>query len=234
MTDRPTVDATLDTVPSLEEASPAYAAAWASLQTLRQARTDNQAKIDRLQSTVTPGAEVGDHAARVARLLGESAGTFVDARQMSAELTDALLERRALNAAIVARERTVLEARGTASALACERIEPRLRELGAELVAAMAAAWRAQSAYVEYTRRLTDAGIYWSVLGPSLNPTMLGDPTEPHSRLGWWFAEAVDGGHVPLEAIPTLHRQHTRVVGRKPSARPASKARRADLTGDGW
>jgi hypothetical protein len=192
-------------VPSLHDASPAYADAKALTQRLVDKVSALEREDDVLRERVnaqTPKERALN--SRVSELLGDEVdegNPEIDG--IHARLKQNAAERRDLRTAIDVAKDRMSRARFDASRTICADAEPEYRARVRALADALLAAHKAHADVVGVTAALDAADVARPALfdaGRAL--AMLGLPRDPNSRLSYWFRETAQAGLIDPAIVP--------------------------------
>lgn len=153
-------------IPSLESASPAYAAATAKVGDLRARLNAANARYDEVTSSIILAqARDGNYDEAAARLLaggeiGIDPGTTFE--NMSRERARLAREIGTLKQACTMAVRLAAEARGEASGIICAELRPQYQRLASALVDAVLAAEAAHAELHAFTAAMDRADIAWT------------------------------------------------------------------------
>ncbi|MEH2477530.1 hypothetical protein V1282_000887 [Nitrobacteraceae bacterium AZCC 2146] len=189
-------------VPSLAEASPAYAELVARKTNLLASLQDAETQLRR--DEVAFRARPSQMSEKVAVLVGDVAPGG------SAYPTAALIREQQVMIAAIKQAKSVIETRlsaerGKASLAVCDQVRGEHRRLVRDMCAKLMDLRESMLAYQTLADALNDKDIAWSPLSPS-QLLALGHPLDSQSRLAMYLRDKAKDGFLDLKEIPAKFR----------------------------
>jgi|GEM_PF-2460067 len=191
------------TVPSLEDASPAYRGLIEQRTALQERSAAAQKQIDAIHDRIHSGKYISaDELAskmRVAALIGDTAPdeTTVD----RAELQKLTTEVRDIDTAIKILETRISSERMRASATICEQVKSEHARLVADQCEKLIALVESARNYELFTGALNAGDVAWTSLIPMFLQWQ-GRASDGQGKPAHFLREAVKEGFIPVEALP--------------------------------
>lgn len=191
-------------VPTLEQASPAYAASIEKRRELLRRKRDVEIELAELAETISKPSAIltAENEARIAVLLGdENDADLADLAELRSRYAELQAMLPSITKALGRIDDRIAHGRMEASNTICAAVKNEHARRAKRVCETLLAAHEAHLTYAELTEELTDKDVAWSVLRPA-HPALLGDPRDAHSRLAGYLRESAESGFIAPEQIP--------------------------------
>lgn len=185
-------------VPSLAEASPAYAELVARKAALLAAKQDAEAQLSR--DNVAYRARPSQMSEKVAVLVGDCAPGD-SPYPTAARIREQQVNLAAINQAVSVIDTRISAERGRASLVVCDQVRGEHRRLVRDMCLKLIELRESMAAYAVFADTLNDRDIAWSSLSPS-QLLVLGHPLDPQSRTATYLREKVKDGFLDPMEVP--------------------------------